>query len=64
MAGVSGDPLDGQTAGDPGGDYVVVLSALDLVLTTTNPVVIRTYQKIVANQSAYLKAVGGEGGAA
>jgi hypothetical protein len=50
----SGNPLDGGGSGDPGSDFVTILSASDLVLTTTNPVIISGYRRIVSNQAQEL----------
>jgi uncharacterized repeat protein (TIGR01451 family) len=61
---VSGDLLDGRDTGDPGSDYVTIVSAADLVLRTTNPAIVRAYQKTLANQAAYLSAAGSDRDAA
>jgi uncharacterized repeat protein (TIGR01451 family) len=53
----SGNPLDGQnTPGDQGNNFVTIVSAADLVLTTTDPAIIRAYRKIVSRQASHLEA--------
>jgi hypothetical protein len=49
---LSGNLLDGQGDGDPGSNFVTIISAADLVLTTTNRALLRAYRKIVLDQSA------------
>jgi uncharacterized repeat protein (TIGR01451 family) len=54
----SGNPLDGQNnPGDPGHNFVTIVSAADLVLTTTDPAIIRAYRRIVSSQASHLAAV-------
>jgi hypothetical protein len=45
--------LDGQGNGDPGSNFVTIVSAADLVLTTTDPAIIRVYKQILLDQSAH-----------
>jgi uncharacterized repeat protein (TIGR01451 family) len=46
----SGNPLDSQGSGDPGSNFVTIVSAADLVLTTTNPALLRAFKKIQLDQ--------------
>jgi hypothetical protein len=61
---VTGGPLDCRRAGDPGSDYVTMVTAADLVLTTTNPAIFRAYKEIVSHEAASLDAAGLDRGAA
>jgi hypothetical protein len=49
-----GNLLDGQGNGDHGSNFVTIVSAADLVLTTTDPSIIRSYKKILFDQRAHL----------
>jgi hypothetical protein len=49
----SGDLLGGQGNGDPGSNFVTILTAADLVLTTTDPAIIREYKQILLEQSEH-----------
>jgi hypothetical protein len=46
-----------KTTADSGSDFVIILSAADLVLTTTNPTILKEYRKILLNQSAELRRI-------
>jgi virginiamycin B lyase len=50
LTDLSGNPLDGQTNGDPGNNFVTIVTAKDLVLTTTDPAIIRAYDKILSGE--------------
>jgi uncharacterized repeat protein (TIGR01451 family) len=52
----SGILLDGQGSGEPGSNFVTIVSAADLVLTTTNPAFLRAYKKIVLEQREHREA--------
>jgi uncharacterized repeat protein (TIGR01451 family) len=56
VSDASGNLLDGQGNGDPGSNFVTIVSAADLVLTTTNPTLLRTYKKILLAQREQSKA--------
>jgi hypothetical protein len=43
-----GEPLDGQNNGDPGTNFVTIITARNLVLTTTDPAILRAYKKILS----------------
>jgi uncharacterized repeat protein (TIGR01451 family) len=47
---ISGNPLNGQTTGDPGSNFVTIVTARDLVLTTSDPAIVWAYNKIVASE--------------
>jgi hypothetical protein len=52
----AGHRKDGPTtAGDPGRDFEMIISAATLVLTTRNPAILRKYKWILATQSAELR---------
>jgi uncharacterized repeat protein (TIGR01451 family) len=44
-----GDGLDGLRTGDPGSNFVTVVTARDLVLTTSRPAILRAYRKILSD---------------
>jgi hypothetical protein len=44
-----------NTTADRGSSFMAIISAADLVLTTTNPVILREYHEILLDQSAQLK---------
>jgi uncharacterized repeat protein (TIGR01451 family) len=51
---VSGNRLDGQDApGSSGSNFLTIVSAADLVLTTTSPANLRAYKKILRDQAAW-----------
>jgi uncharacterized repeat protein (TIGR01451 family) len=52
-----GNLLDGQGNGDPGSDFVTIVTAADLVLTSTDPAIIRAYKKLLLDQSEHRGAV-------
>jgi hypothetical protein len=60
----SGNLLDGLKNGDPGSNFVTIVSAADLVLRTTDPAILRAHQKIVSNQASYLRAAASDRSAA
>jgi virginiamycin B lyase len=47
---VAGNLLEGQRTDNPGSDFVTVVTAADLVLTTTEPAIVRTYKWILARE--------------
>ena len=47
-----GNLLDGQKDGDPGSNFVTIVTAADLVLTTRNPAILRAWHKIVSSQAS------------
>jgi hypothetical protein len=53
LTDTSGDLLDGRKSGDPGSNFVTIVTASDLVLTTTDTAILRTYSKIVARERAH-----------
>jgi uncharacterized repeat protein (TIGR01451 family) len=53
VADAFGNALDGQGNGDPGSNFVTIVSAEDLVLTTTDPSILRAYKKILFEQSQH-----------
>jgi hypothetical protein len=53
---IAGNPLNGQNNRDPVSNFVIIVRAADLVLTTTDPAIVRAYQKILAEQTAHLRA--------
>jgi len=55
---ISGNLLGDPKAGDPGSNFVTIVSASDLVLTTTDPAILRAYKKIVSSQAPHLGAAG------
>jgi uncharacterized repeat protein (TIGR01451 family) len=52
----SGNLLDGESNGDPGSNFVTIVTAADLMMTSTDPAVIRAYKKILFDQSARRRA--------
>jgi virginiamycin B lyase len=48
-------PNSSKTTPDGGSGFVTIISAADLVLTTRNPAILRSYQKLLVDQSAVLK---------
>jgi hypothetical protein len=48
-------PNSSKTTADSGSGFVMIISAADLVLTTTNPTILKEYRKILLDQSAELK---------
>jgi uncharacterized repeat protein (TIGR01451 family) len=59
---VFGNRLDGQNApGASGSDFVTIVSAADLVLTTTNPANLRAYEKILRDERAWEQRLGAAG---
>jgi hypothetical protein len=44
-----------NTTVDYGSSFIAIISPADLVLTTTNPVILREYHEILLDQSALLK---------
>jgi uncharacterized repeat protein (TIGR01451 family) len=48
-------PNSSKTTADSASSFVTIISAADLVLTTTNPAILREYHKILLDQSAELK---------
>jgi uncharacterized repeat protein (TIGR01451 family) len=48
VTGALGEPLDAQQPGDPGSNFVTIVTASDLVLNTTDPGILRAYKKIVS----------------
>jgi virginiamycin B lyase len=54
---ISGNLLDGQSNGDPGTNFVTLVTAADLVLITTDPAILRAYKKILFDQGEHLGAV-------
>jgi virginiamycin B lyase len=49
VADISGNLLDGQDNGDLGSNYVTIVTAKDLVLTTTDPRIVRAYRKLISS---------------
>jgi uncharacterized repeat protein (TIGR01451 family) len=58
LTDTSGNLLDGQNDGNPGSNFVTIVTAADLVLTTTNPALLREYHKIVSSQGSILSTNG------
>jgi virginiamycin B lyase len=54
LTDTSGNLLDGQKNGDPGSNFVTIVTAADLVLTTVNPALLREFRKIVSSQASIL----------
>jgi virginiamycin B lyase len=48
-------PNSSKTTAERGSSFTAIISAADLVLTTTNPVILREYREILLDQSAQLK---------
>jgi hypothetical protein len=48
-------PNSSKTTADSGSGFVIIISAADLVLTTTNSTILKEYRKILLDQSAELK---------
>jgi uncharacterized repeat protein (TIGR01451 family) len=55
LTDVAGNVLQGQRNGDPGSDFVTIVTAADLVLTTRDPSIVRAYQKILASEGLHLR---------
>jgi uncharacterized repeat protein (TIGR01451 family) len=53
---IFGNLLGDPRTGDPGSNFVMMVSAVDLVLTTTDPAILRAYKKIVSSQAPHLGA--------
>jgi len=58
MTDISGNLLGDPQTGDRGSNFVTMVSAVDLVLTTTDPSILREYQKIVSSPAPHLGAAG------
>jgi virginiamycin B lyase len=58
LTDTSGNLLDGRNNGDSGSNFVTIVTAADLVLTTTSPAILREYREIVSRQSSILSAAG------
>jgi hypothetical protein len=56
LTDTSGDLLDGRGDGDRGSDFITIVTAKNLVLTTTDPAIVRAYEKIIAKLDARLGA--------
>lgn len=63
VADTSGNLLDGDGSGDAGTSYVTIVSARNLVMTTTNPSIVAKYHRIVSHQAPFLRAAFPRGGA-
>jgi uncharacterized repeat protein (TIGR01451 family) len=50
-----GNLLDGRSDGDPGSNFVTLVSASDLVMTSKNPTILREYRKIVSRQFSRMR---------
>jgi virginiamycin B lyase len=50
-----GNLLDGRRSGDPGSNFVTIVSALDLIMTSKNPTILREYRKIVSRQFSRMR---------
>jgi uncharacterized repeat protein (TIGR01451 family) len=59
----SGNLLDGDGSGDPGTNYITIVSASNLLMTTTNPAIVAKYQRIVSHQAPFLRVFARQGGA-
>jgi hypothetical protein len=51
----AGNLLDGQKTGDPGSNFVTIITAKNWVLTTTDPGILRAYNKLVPHSASYRK---------